>query len=310
MMAEKGHDVVALDDLSLGVTSNLSDKVQFVEGDVNKQEDLEKALRPFDKLMAGRTQGKRGQGFDYIVHLAASSSAPMFVKDMYWAYQNNVAGHIRVMQFAKEIGAKKFLFASTSSIYGNNPTPLTEDQEVVPLNHYSVTKFAQENASRVFSQAEGLEIIAFRFMSVYGLHEEHKTTFANLVSQFVWMMNKGDQPTLYGDGTQERDFTNVKDVCQGIELGIKTDKKYGFNVFNIGTNKCINLIDLVALMNKVMGTKIEPKYVPNPIKEGYVKNQLADIKKISKEFGYKPTVGLENGIREIVENLVKQDSKP
>ncbi|MFH1855335.1 MAG: SDR family NAD(P)-dependent oxidoreductase [bacterium] len=297
MMAEKDHDIVALDDLSLGVTSNLSDKVKFVEGDVNKQEDLEKALR--------QAQGKQGQGFDYIIHLAASSSAPMFVKDMYWAYQNNVAGHISVMQFAKQIGAKKLLFASTSSIYGNNPTPLTEDQEVVPPNHYSVTKFAQENASRVYAEVEGLEIIAFRFMSVYGLNEEHKTTFANLVSQFIWMMKKGDQPTLYGDGTQERDFTNVKDVCQGIELGIKNEKKYGFNVFNIGTNKCINLIDLVTLMNKVMGTKIEPRYVPNPIKEGYVKNQLADINKISSELGYKPTVELEDGIREIVENLNK-----
>jgi len=287
MMAERGHDVVALDDLSLGVTSNLTDKVKFIEGDVNKKEDLEKA----------------GRDFEYIVHLAASSSAPMFAKDMYYAYQNNVAGHIRVMLFAKEIGAKKLIFASTSSIYGNNPTPLTEDQEVTPPNHYSVTKFAQENASRCYSSVEGLEIIAFRFMSIYGLNEGHKTTFANLVSQFLWMMKKGDQPTLYGDGKQERDFTNVKDVCQGIEKAIESEKKYGFTVFNIGTSKSINLIDLVALMNKVMGTNIEPKFVPNPVKEGYVKNQLADITKISTELGYKPTVELEDGIREIVEQL-------
>ncbi len=289
MMAEKGHEVTAIDNLSLGKTENLSDKVKFVEGDVNKEEDL----------------GKAGNDFDYIVHLAASSSAPMFAKDMYWAYQNNVAGHIRVMQFAKKIGAKKLLFASTSSIYGNNPTPLTEDQQVVPPNHYSVTKFAQENASRVFNQAEGLEIIAFRFMSIYGLNEDHKTTFANLVSQFIWGMAKDEAPTLYGDGKQERDFTNVKDVVQGIEKAIETDKKYGFTVFNIGTNKCINLIDLVALINKVMGKNIEPKFIENPVKEGYVRSQLADINKISNELGYAPTVELEDGIREIYENLKK-----
>ena len=289
MMSEKNHDVTAFDNLSLGKTENLSDKVKFVQGDVNREEDLDKA----------------GNDFDYIVHLAASSSAPMFIKDMYYAYQNNVAGHVRVMQYAKKIGAKKMLFASTSSIYGNNPTPLTEDQQVVPPNHYSVTKFAQENASRVFSSAEEMEIIGFRFMSIYGLNEGHKTTFANLVSQFIWDMDKDKKPVLYGDGTQERDFTNVKDVVQGIEKAIETDKKYGFTVFNIGTNTCINLLDLVKMINKVMGKNIDPELIVNPVKEGYVKSQLADINKISNELGYKPTVELEDGIREIVENLKK-----
>ncbi len=287
LMASKGHEVVAFDNLSLGKQENLSEGVKFVQGDVNKEEDLISA----------------GEDFDYIVHLAASSSAPMFADNMYWAYQNNVCGHIRVMQYAKKIGVKKMLFASTSSIYGNNPTPLTEDQEVVPPNHYSVTKFAQEGASRVFSKAEGLEIIAFRFMSIYGLNEGHKTYFANLVSQFIWSMKKGEAPELYGDGTQERDFTNVKDVCQGIELAMNTDKKYGFTIFNIGTHKAINLLDLVALINDALGTTIEPKLIPNPVKEGYVKSQLASVDKISSELGYKPTVELEEGIKEIVDNL-------
>lgn len=287
LMAEKGNDVVAFDNLSLGKKANLSDKVTFVEGDVNKAEDLLKA----------------GEGFDYIVHLAASSSAPMFTEDMYWAYQNNVCGHIRVMQYAKKIGVKKMLFASTSSIYGNNPTPLTEDQEVIPPNHYSVTKFAQEGAARVFSKAEDLEIIAFRFMSIYGLNENHKTYFANLVSQFIWSMAKDERPVLYGDGTQERDFTNVKDVCQGIEKAMTTEKKYGFTIFNIGTHKAINLLELVGMINKALGKNIEPELIPNPVKEGYVKSQLASVDKISNELGYQPTVELEDGIREIVENL-------
>lgn len=287
MMAEKGHEVVAIDNLSLGVVENLSDKVKFIKGDVNKREDLESA----------------GGNFDYIVHLAASSSAPMFSKDMYWAYQNNVCGHIRVMQFAKDIGVKKFMFASTSSIYGNNPVPLTEDQEVVPPNHYSVTKLAQEGASRVFSKAENMEIIAFRFMSVYGINEDHKKTFANLASQFTWDILNGKQPELYGDGTQKRDFTNVKDVVQGIELAMNTDKKYGFTIFNIGTNKAITLVELVELINKVAGTDIKPKFVENPVREGYVRTQLADINKISKELGFEPKVELEEGLKEIIDKL-------
>jgi len=289
IMADKGLEVVALDNLSLGVESNLSDKVKFVKGDVNKKEDLETA----------------GRDFDYIVHLAASSSAPMFAENMYWAYQNNICGHIRVMQFAKEIGVKKFLFASTSSIYGNNPVPLTEDQEVTPLNHYSVTKMAQEGASRVFAKAEKMEIIAFRFMSVYGINEDHKKTFANLASQFTWDILKGVQPVLYGDGTQKRDFTNVKDVVQGIELAMNTDKKYGFTIFNIGTNKAINLIQLVEIINKVAGTNVKPKFITNPVREGYVRTQLADITKISRELGYKTTIELEDGLKEIINKLRK-----
>lgn len=297
-MVQKGHEVIAFDNLSLGVESNLSDKVKFVKGDVNKKEDLESALR--------QAQGKPGESFDYIVHLAASSSAPMFADDMYWAYQNNVCGHVSVMQFAKDIEVKKLLFASTSSIYGNNPVPLTEDQEVVPPNHYSVTKFAQEGASRVFSKAENLEIIAFRFMSVYGINEDHKKTFANLASQFTWDILKGVSPELYGDGKQKRDFTNVKDVVQGIELAMNTDKKYGFNIFNIGTNRAYTLLELVEIINKIAGTDVKLKLVENPIREGYVRTQLADVSKIENELGYKTSVELEDGLAEIIEKLRKK----
>jgi len=290
ILASKGHAVTAFDNLSLGRENNLDSSVKFVQGDVNSPADLEEL----------------DTDFEYIVHLAASSSAPMFLDDLHYAFQNNICGHIRVMEFAQKIGAKKFLFASTSSIYGNNPTPLTEDQSVIPPNYYSVTKYAQEGVSRSFSNLNGLEIIAFRFMSIYGLHEDHKGNFANLVSQFIWMMRRGENPTLYGDGTQERDFTNVKDVCQGIEKAILNEKKYGFTVFNIGTATAINLIDLVALINKVMRTNVAPKCIPNPVREGYVKTQLASLDKIKTELGYAPTISLEDGVAEIVENLEKR----
>jgi len=287
LMTHKGHEVTVIDNLSLGKRENLDKEVLFIEGDVKRRSDLEKA----------------GTDFDYIVHLAASSSAPMFEKDLRGAFENNILGHLDVLNFARDTKVKKVMFASTSSIYGNNPTPLTEDQLVTPPNFYSVTKHAQEDTSRVYAQRFGLEIIGFRFMSVYGLNEGHKTTFANLVSQFIWDMNKGERPVLYGDGLQERDFTNVKDVAQGIELAMNTEKKYGFTVFNIGTSSSINLIELVDVINKVLNKKIEPKFIENPVKEGYIKNQLADLNKISSELGYQPTVELEDGIREIVHNL-------
>ena len=287
LMVKKGHDVTAFDNLSLGVQSNLVPEVKFVKGDVKNRAELESA----------------GTDFEYIVHLAASSSAPMFVDHLRDSIENNIMGHLDVLNFARDIKAKKVMFASTSSIYGNNPTPLTEDQFVLPPNFYSVTKHSQESMSRVYSQVYGLEIIAFRFMSVYGLNEGHKKIFANVLSQFIWGMAKDKPAVLYGDGKQERDFTNVKDICQGIELAMNTEKRYGFNIFNIGTATAVNLLDLVATINKVMGKDIAPQCIENPIKSGYIKTQLAGIDKISSELGFKPSVSLEDGIREIVENL-------
>ncbi|MDD4976895.1 MAG: NAD-dependent epimerase/dehydratase family protein [Bacteriovorax sp.] len=287
LMVKKGHDVTAFDNLSLGVKENLVPEVKLVVGDVKNRVELESA----------------GMDFEYIVHLAASSSAPMFVDHLRDSMENNIMGHLDVLNFARDIKAKKVMFASTSSIYGNNPTPLTEDQFVLPPNFYSVTKHSQESTSRVYSKVYDLEIIAFRFMSVYGPNEGHKKIFANVLSQFIWGMKMGKPAILYGDGTQERDFTNVRDVVQGIELAMNSEKKYGFNIFNIGTAEAINLIELVKIINKVMGTSIEPQCIENPIKSGYIKTQLAGIEKISNELGFKPMVGLEEGIKEIVDNL-------
>jgi UDP-glucose 4-epimerase len=282
--AKEGHEVIAFDNLFLGTEKNLEQGPTFVKGDVQNREDLDK-VGPVD----------------FIIHLAASSSAPMFVDDLANTFHNNIIGHVNVLEYAKSVNAKKVLFASTSSIYGNNPIPLTEDQEVVPPNFYAVTKHNQEETSRVYNQVHGLEIIAFRFMSVYGIHEEHKGRFANLVSQFIWGMEQGKQPTIYGDGTQTRDFTNVKDLIQAFRLAMETEKKFGFTVFNVGTSDAINMLDLMDLLNKAMGTNIPGQLIDNPIKSGYVQNQQADLTKISTELGYKPTVTLEEGVREIVE---------
>lgn len=282
-LSKNGFDVIALDNLELGVEQNLESTVTFKKGSVLNAPDLD-AIGPVD----------------YVIHLAASSSAPMFVDNLAGTFTNNIIGHVNVLEYAKKYGIKKVLFASTSSIYGNNPIPLTEDQQVVPPNFYSVTKHCQEETSLIYHQVHGLEIIAFRFMSVYGLHEEHKGRFANLVSQFIWGMEQGKQPTVYGDGTQTRDLTNVKDLVQAFKLAIETDKKFGFTVFNVGTSQAINMLDLMKLLNEAMGTTIAPALVDNPIKQGYVKSQQADLTKITRELGYKPTVLIEDGVKEIV----------
>lgn len=283
IFSENGYKVIALDTLELGTTKNLNSKVSFIKGDVKRTEDLE-----------------RVGPVNYIIHLAGSSSAPMFNSSLTENVANNIVGHTRVLEFASKYNVEKILFASTSSIYGNNLLPLTEDQSVTPLNFYAVTKHCQEQLSAVYHRLYGIECIGFRFMSVYGLNEEHKGRFANLISQFIWGIEQGKRPVIYGDGTQTRDFTNVRDIVKAFKLALETKKCFGFDVFNVGTAKETVVGDLVPIINKIMGTSIGSLYIENPIAKNYIASQLADLTKIERELGYKATVNLEDGIREIV----------
>ena len=279
------YDVVALDNLFLGDSSHLRPAVTFVQGDATDRTTLESLGT-----------------FDTIVHFAGTSSAPMFTEDNVQGYRNSILSYIEVLEFAKRTGVKKVLFASTSSLYGNTPPPLTEAQQPLPTNHYSVTKIAMEHIGECYQRMHpSMDIIGFRFMSVYGPHEEHKGIYANLISQFVWGMMRGEKPVVYGDGMQTRDFTNVMDVVQGITRAMEHPSPLGYQIFNIGTGTSTNLLEIVRAINAALGTSIQPNHIENPVKETYIRSQLADISKIRNMLGFKPSVSLEAGIRVLVE---------
>ena len=291
--AREGHSVVVLDNFSFGSRTHLIPAVRIVTGDVTYADHLTSLETP-----------------DAIIHLAGSSSAPMFADNLVGSFSNNVIGHLHILEFARARGVKKIIFASTSAVYGNNPLPLTEDQAVTPPNFYAVTKYAQEKASHIFSQLHGIEIIAFRFMSVYGTHEEHKGRFANVLTQFIWGIEQKKNPVVYGDGTQTRDFTHVRDIIQAFRLALETKKQFGFTVFNVGTAEKISINEVIKTINNVMGTDHKPVYIENPITKGYITQQQADLTKIARELGYQPKVAIEDGIREIVEFRKKNPIMP
>jgi UDP-glucose 4-epimerase len=209
---------------------------------------------------------------------------------------------LKIFELARTTGVKKVIFASTSSIYGDNTPPLSETQAVTPPNIYSVTKHNMEEMAYVYSDLYDLEIIAFRFMSIYGLNEEHKGKFANLVSQFLWTIYQGKQPVIFGEGNQTRDFTNAIDVARGIKLAIETEKKYGFTVFNIGSSVEYPVRDLIGKINAVLGTNIEARYIPNPLR-WTATSQYGDLTKIERELGYKPSIDLDTGLKMLVDRL-------
>lgn len=282
------YEIIALDNLLLGDSDNLAEGVKFIQGDACKKKDLEKA----------------GPA-DYVIHFAGSSSAPMFTEEGFAkSYTNSVTSFVTVLEWAVKNRVKKVLYASTSSLYANNPIPLVETQHVTPQNHYAVTKYLYEACSACFQKMyPELDIIGFRFMSVYGPNEEAKGKFANIISQFIWDIARGKAPIIYGDGTQFRDFTHVSDVVAAITLAMETEKKFGAEVFNIGTGSSCTLNEITDAINNAMENPIAPEYIENPVKEVYVHGQCADISKIQKELGFNPKVKLQDGIANQVKNL-------
>ena len=285
------YEITCLDNFFLGDIKNLENaNVKFVEGDACKIEDLEKC----------------GNKFDAVIHLAGTSSAPMFMDEGFAeGYRNSVESFVKTIEFARKSGAKKFLYASTSSLYGNNPLPLLEsDQLADPLNHYSVTKKVYEDTSKCYHKVyPEMDIFGFRFMSVFGPNEESKGKYANIISQFLWDMVRDRKPVIYGDGEQFRDFTNVADIVQALTLAIETPENFGNKVYNVGRGETMSLNQIVTTIQNVIGKKVKPIYIENPVKEGYIQGQHADISKIKTELGFCPKIELIDGITDIYENL-------
>lgn len=286
-LSKDRYEMKALDSLFLGDLRNLDPDIPFFHGDACLEEDLQK-IGPVD----------------IVLHLAGTSSAPMFLENPTEAYRNSIDSFLTTIQWAQKNGVQKFLYASTSSLYGNNPLPLVETQSVIPPNHYAVSKKFYEDSSRTFHQLHSqMDCLGFRFMSVYGPHEEAKGRYANIISQFAWDMARDRQPVIYGDGSQTRDFTNVQDVVSALVLTIEYPKQLGAEIFNIGTGRATSLNEIVTALNRAFQKNIAPKYIENPVKEGYVQGQAADISKIQQILGYQPRITLEQGILDQVKNL-------
>jgi len=290
MLVREGFEVVIFDNFSLGSMDNLKavkSDITVIRGDVEDQDAVRKATK----------------GCDFVLHQAAASSSPMFQKNLKKCYSVNVLGTINVLEAARDAGVKRVALASTSSIYGNNKPPHKEDMFAIPPNFYAASKMSKEHLAYLFSQDYGLDTVVFRYLSIYGPHEKSKGNFANLVSQFLWTMQDGKEPVVYGDGKQTRDFVYVRDVARANLVGMLYKKPLCGNVFNVGTGRAYSLNELVAIINKLLGKKIKIKYIPNEVKN-YINFQQDDTTKIKKVLGFETKYDLEAGIKEMVSSGV------
>lgn len=232
-------------------------------------------------------------GIEGVFHFGIASSSPMY-KENPLVTGEAINDMIRVLEFARK-NDSKIVFASSSSIYNGLEPPHREDMQIKVTDYYTEARLCMERLARLYHQVHGVSTIALRLFSVYGPKEESKGKYANLVSQFLWCMKRGEQPLIYGDGSQRRDFIYVKGIVEAFSLAMKSDIKC--DVFNAGTGKCYDMNELVGILNKVLGTSIQAKYIENPIKN-YVQTTLADTSKAERMLNFRYERGLEECIRE------------
>jgi UDP-glucose 4-epimerase len=277
------NEVIVIDNLLTGRNENIYDivdRIRFVRDNVNSFEML---MREF-------------QSADYILHQAALPSVQRSVEDPITTNMNNIDGTLNVLVAARECGVNKVVYASSSSVYGDTPTlPKREDMKPNPKSPYAITKLAGEYYCRVFSEVYGLKTVCLRYFNVFGPGQDTNSQYAAVIPLFITRILKGKAPIIFGDGTQTRDFTFVKDVVQANVLALESQAE---GIFNIACGRQITLNDLADRIMEIMG--IDMKKVYDRPRKGDIKDSLADITCARKMLGYEPRFDLNLGLKETI----------
>ncbi len=285
-LVRRQENVKVLDDLSSGSKENLEqvkDKIEFIEADIRDLGVLKKVFK----------------GCDYVIHQAALRSVPKSMKDPALYDEVNVMGTLNVLSAAAGNNVKRVVFASSSSVYGDSEKlPQSENQVPQPISPYAATKLAGEHYCRVFAKSFGLETVALRYFNVFGPRQSLESEYAVVIPKFVTCILRGEQPPIHGDGKQSRDFTYVDNV---VDANLTAAVREGVSgeVFNVACGKGYNLLDLVRILNEIIGKKIEPKLGPS--RPGDVKHTLSDITKMKTALKLDPKVDFVLGLRKTVE---------
>jgi len=246
---------------------------------------------------------KSMEDVEVVFHKAAQSGVRKSVRNPMKTHQTNTTGTLSVLIAARDSNVKKVIYASSSSIYGSvDKLPQVERQKTVPLSPYGVSKLAAERYCTSFYKIYGLNTVSLRYFTVYGPRQRPDMAIRIFVDQIF----KQNQPIIFGDGTQTRDFTYVLDVVEANILAMKKNNGNG-GIFNIGSGRNISVNDLVQMILTIMRSTIKPNYDSEQL--GDVKQTLADITKSKKILDWEPKVPLEKGLREFVDWYVQDNSK-
>lgn len=296
-LLEMGYYVRCLDNFSTGKCENIepflqSENFELIEGDI----------RNFDVCM------QACDGIDYVSHQAAWGSVPRSIAMPLVYEEINIKGTVNMMEAARQNGVKKFVYASSSSVYGDEPNlPKHEDRVGKVLSPYALTKRTDEEYGRLYSELYGLQTVGFRYFNVFGRRQDPDGAYAAVIPKFVKQLVNGEAPTINGDGKQSRDFTYIENVIEANLKGMASDSDVSGEAFNIAYGGQVFLIDLYRKLESLLGKNTEPVYGPD--RAGDIKHSNADITKARNMLGYEPDYDFEKGIELAVdwykENLRK-----
>ena len=248
-LAERGDAVRVLDNLCTGTRANLAhvaSKIEFIEGDVLDLPAVERAAA----------------GVDVVFHQAALASVPRSLKEPLATHAACATGTLNILEAARTCGVQRVVYAGSSSAYGNQPFIAKRETDLpAPLSPYAAAKLAGELYCQAFAESFGLETVVVRYFNVFGPRQDPEGEYSAVIPKFVVAMLAGKQPTIFGDGLQSRDFTYVENVVLGNLAAAERSAAVG-RVFNVACGRQFNLLELVASINRVLGTRIEPRFAP------------------------------------------------
>ena len=289
--------VTVLDNLSTGKLENIAEfmdhpNFQFIEGDIRDYETCLKAL----------------EGKDAVTHQAALGSVPRSIEFPHNTHDVNATGFLNMLHAAKEKGIKRFVYASSSSVYGDSPkSPKVEGEEGNLLSPYAVTKQLNEKYAMVYSQLHGIETIGLRYFNIFGPKQDPNGVYAAAIPKFIARLQKDEEVLIHGDGQQTRDFTYVKNAVNANYLSLFTENKAATGrVYNVACGDSFSLTDVVNALKsgleKIGVNSISP-IVFGPERPGDIKHSLANITAIQWNLGYTPLYTFQEGVNEYIESL-------
>jgi UDP-N-acetylglucosamine 4-epimerase len=239
-------------------------------------------------------------GADYVLHQAAWGSVPRSIEMPVEYIHINIVGTANMMEAARRSGVKRFVFASSSSVYGDEPNlPKQEGREGNLLSPYALTKYVDEELGKQYLMHYGLETIGLRYFNVFGRRQDPDGPYAAVIPRFIKQLLRGEAPTIYGDGRQSRDFTYIENVIEANLKACLAPKEACGQVFNIAYGGREYLIDIYYALTEALGVEIEPRFGPE--RPGDIRHSHADISKAKKLLGYEPEWSFERGIKEAIE---------
>jgi UDP-glucose 4-epimerase len=281
-----GRPVRVVDNLATGRRENLArveGRFEWVEGDLASFEVARRAA----------------EGAEFVFHQAAIPSVPRSVAEPIGSHESGPTATLHVLEAARRAGVRRVMFAASSSAYGDaEELPKREAMLPRPLSPYAAGKLAGEHYVRVYARTMGLDGVSLRYFNVFGPRQDPSSPYSGVISAFAARMSRGLRPTIYGDGSQTRDFTYVANVVAANLLAMASVPPLGGEVYNVGTGGRVGLLDLVAALNAILGTALEPEFLP--ARPGDVAHSQASLDRVAVALGYRPGVGFEEGLRRTV----------